>query len=59
MECFSVPSLKCVSQVCLVMELAKGGELFDKLLEFGSLQEPVAAKLMYQVNTFLSNKFNI
>ena len=41
------------------MELAKGGELFDKLLEFGSLQEPVAAKLMYQVNTFLSNKFNI
>ena len=41
------------------MELAKGGELFDKLLEFGSLQEPIAAKLMYQVNTFLLNKFNI
>lgn len=41
------------------MELAKGGELFDKLLEFGSLQEPVAAKLMNQVNTFLLNKFNI
>ena len=36
-------------QVCLVMELAKGGEVFDKLLEFGSLPEPVAAKLMYQV----------
>ena len=41
------------------MELAKGGEVFDKLLEFGSLQEPVAAKLMYQVNTILLNKFNI
>ena len=26
-------------QVCLVMELAKGGELFDRLLEAGSLGE--------------------
>jgi hypothetical protein len=31
------------------MELAKGGEVFDRLLEFGSLPEPEAAKLLYQV----------
>ena len=31
------------------MELAKGGEVFDKLLEFGSLTEPEAARLLSQV----------
>ena len=31
------------------MELAKGGELFDKLLEEGCLSEPVAARIMTQV----------
>jgi len=36
-------------EVCLVMELAKGGEVFDKLIEFGSLSEPVSAKLVLQV----------
>eukprot|EP00088_Acartia_fossae_P060496 TRINITY_DN7245_c2_g1_i10.p1 TRINITY_DN7245_c2_g1~~TRINITY_DN7245_c2_g1_i10.p1 ORF type:complete len:532 (-),score=130.17 TRINITY_DN7245_c2_g1_i10:305-1900(-) len=36
-------------EVCLVMELAKGGEVFDKLLEYGSLPEPEAAKLLGQV----------
>ena len=38
-----------MAQVCLVMELAKGGELFDKLLEQGSLSEQVAGRLMAQV----------
>ena len=33
------------------MELAKGGEAFDKLIEFGSLSEPVSAKLVLQVRT--------
>ena len=37
-------------QVCLVMELAKGGELFDKLLEQGCLQEQEAGRLMTQVS---------
>jgi hypothetical protein len=32
------------------MELAKGGEVFDRLLEYGSLPEPEAAKLLYQVS---------
>jgi len=36
-------------EVCLVMELAKGGELFDKLLEQGCLQEQEAGRLMTQV----------
>ena len=36
------------------MELAKGGEVFDKLLEFGSLTEPEAARLLSQV---LSTRF--
>jgi len=36
-------------EVCLVMELAKGGEVFDKLIEYGSLSEPEAAKLLAQV----------
>lgn len=36
-------------EVCLVMELAKGGEVFDKLLEYGSLSEPEAARLLAQV----------
>ena len=31
------------------MELAKGGELFDKLLEQGCLPEQEAGRLMYQV----------
>lgn len=31
------------------MELAKGGEVFDKLLEHGSLSEQESAKLMSQV----------
>ncbi len=31
------------------MELAKGGEVFDKLIEYGSLSEPEAAKLLAQV----------
>ena len=31
------------------MELAKGGELFDKLLEQGSLSEQEAGRLMAQV----------
>jgi len=37
------------SEVCLVMELAKGGELFDKLLEQGCLPEHEAANIMSQV----------
>ena len=40
-------------QVCLVMELAKGGEVFDKLLEYGSLPEPEAAKLLAQASNVL------
>eukprot|EP00092_Neocalanus_flemingeri_P010801 GFUD01011631.1.p1 GENE.GFUD01011631.1~~GFUD01011631.1.p1 ORF type:complete len:514 (-),score=113.21 GFUD01011631.1:121-1662(-) len=36
-------------EVCLVMELAKGGELFDKLLEQGCLAEREAARLLTQV----------
>lgn len=36
-------------EVCLVMELAKGGELFDKLLEQGCLAEKEAGRLMTQV----------
>lgn len=36
-------------EVCLVMELAKGGELFDKLLEQGCLSEKEAGLLMTQV----------
>ena len=36
-------------QVCLVMELAKGGELFDRLLEAGSLDEREAGRVMAQV----------
>ena len=34
------------------MELAKGGELFDRLLERGCLPEQEAGRLMYQVSTF-------
>ena len=36
-------------KVCLVMELAKGGELFDRLLEAGSLDEREAGRVMAQV----------
>jgi len=36
-------------EVCLVMELAKGGELFDRLLEQGCLPERDAGRLMTQV----------
>lgn len=36
-------------EVCLVMELAKGGELFDRLLEQGSLGEEEAARLFTQL----------
>jgi len=36
-------------EVCLVMELAKGGELFDRLLEQGSLRESEAARLFSQL----------
>ena len=36
-------------QVCLVMELAKGGELFDKLLEEGCLSEREAVRIISQV----------
>ena len=38
-------------QVCLVMELAKGGELFDRLLEAGSLGEREAGRVMGQVSS--------
>ena len=38
-------------QVCLVMELAKGGELFDRLLEAGSLDEREAGRVMSQVGS--------
>jgi len=37
------------AEVCLVMELAKGGELFDRLLEAGSLGEREAGRVMGQV----------
>ena len=43
-------------QVCLVMELAKGGELFDRLLEAGSLGEREAGRVMSQVCS--SDPFN-
>ena len=33
------------------MELAKGGELFDRLLERGCLPEQEAGRLMYQVSS--------
>ena len=36
-------------KVCLVLELAKGGELFDRLLEAGSLDEREAGRVMAQV----------
>ena len=39
-------------KVCLVMELAKGGELFDRLLEAGSLDEREAGKVMSQVGFY-------
>ena len=45
----SLSRLHTLTQVCLVMELAKGGEVFDKLLEFGSLSEQESAQLMAQV----------
>ena len=38
------------------MELAKGGEVFDKLIEYGSLSEPEAAKLLAQV-IFMANSY--
>ena len=38
-------------KVCLVMELAKGGELFDRLLEAGSLDEREAGRVMAQVGS--------
>ena len=51
--CKSLPRFKMVilatCQVCLVMELAKGGELFDRLLEAGSLDEREAGRVMAQV----------
>jgi calcium/calmodulin-dependent protein kinase I len=37
------------AEVCLVMELAKGGELFDRLVEVGSLEEREAGRVMAQV----------
>jgi len=46
-------------QVCLVMELAKGGEVFDKLLEYGSLTEPEAAKLLQQILEAISYLHNL
>jgi len=36
------------------MELAKGGEVFDRLLECGSLPELEAAKLLHQVDNYRS-----
>ena len=41
------------------MELAKGGELFDKLLEEGCLSEPVAARIMTQVTRHTVSEENI
>ena len=38
-------------KVCLVLELAKGGELFDRLLEAGSLDEREAGRVMAQVGS--------
>lgn len=35
--------------VCFVMELAKGGEVFDRLVERGSFDEDTTAKLMVQL----------
>lgn len=43
------------TEVCLVMELAKGGELFDRLLEVGSLGEREAGRLMAQVLSAVSH----
>ena len=40
-----------ICKVCLVMELAKGGELFDRLLEAGSLDEREAGRVMSQVGS--------
>ena len=41
-----------------MMELAKGGELFDKLLEQGCLLEHEAAMIMSQVqSSILSSNF--
>ena len=37
------------AEVCLVMELAKGGELFDRLVEVGSLEEREAGRVMAQL----------
>ena len=36
-------------QVCLVMELAKGGDVFDRLCEEGSFPESEAASVMTQL----------
>ena len=41
------------------MELAKGGELFDKLLEQGSLSEQVAGRLMAQVGPLTSTHLEL
>ena len=46
-------------KVCLVMELAKGGELFDKLLEQGCLQEREAGRLMTQVGHLSSRSLDL
>ena len=37
-----------------MMELAKGGELFDRLLEAGSLGEREAGRVMGQVSSLLN-----
>merc|ERR1719341_3079177 len=42
------------AEVCLVMELAKGGELFDRLLEAGSLGEREAGRVMGQVCSLIN-----
>eukprot|EP00962_Isochrysis_galbana_P027672 scaffold8703_cov140-Isochrysis_galbana.AAC.1 len=42
-------------RVFMVMELCRGGELFDRIAECGSLDEPSAKRYLYQISSALSH----
>jgi len=37
------------SQICLVLELVQGGELYDKIVDEGEYTEPEAREIVYQI----------